>query len=128
TRVDVGVGACPSVHEHDDRDRRIGLLRVGQTSDILIANTRLLVNDKLPVVEKLLGSFPGRAEDAARVVANVENQSFHSILFAHGERLLEVLPGVVAEVAKGDVGGSAAEIPTPHRRNVDVLAKDLDVS
>src|SRR5215470_5655984 len=77
-RDDLGRRRAALVDEHHHRQGRIRLLRVRREAHVLVAHAALGVDDQLAVVDELFGHLDRRGQQAAGIVAQVEDERLHA--------------------------------------------------
>src|SRR5262245_28500660 len=79
-RDDLGRRRAALVDEHHHRQGGIRLLCVRREAHVLVPHAPLGVDDQLAVVDELLGHLDRRGQEAARIVAQVEDERLHARL------------------------------------------------
>src|SRR5215471_2763065 len=126
-RDDLGGRRAALVDEHHHWQGRIRLLRVGREAHVLVPHAAFGVDDQLAVLDELFGDLDGRRQEAARIVAQIEEQRLHAVLRGLVERRRHVTGRLLLELPELHVGDAAAEIGRAHRLHPDLLARDVEI-
>ena len=125
---DLGGGGAALVDQHHHREVGEGALGVRGEPHVLVAHAALGVDHQLAGLEELLGHLDRGGQETARVVAQVQDEALDlALLGVLLQRGLQVVRGLLLELAQADVLDAGLELVVLHRLHPDLLPGDQEV-
>jgi hypothetical protein len=127
-RHDFRRARAAAVHQRNHRNPQVFTAFRGPVFRVGILHAAVRGHDQIPARQEAVGHLDRLIERTARIRAQVEHQALHATLGQVGERVAELLVGVLAEVRHAHVtGGGVDHEHGVHRGHVDLVPRHLDV-